>query len=256
MAGVAALFPIFLMGLLGSLHCVGMCGGIVGALSAAAGRPVIVIKAEASSASPLSPAKAPARVLAYNLGRIGSYCVAGAFAGGVAGASAMLVQVAAVQVAAYWMANLMLLLLGLYLMEAAPLLLRLEAAGQILWRRVQPLVAPLLPMDTLPKALALGALWGWLPCGMVYGVLLIALLSGSAWSGAATMFAFGLGTLPAMLGLGLAGARLRLAARKPMVRLACGALIIGFALLGMARAASGLSFGWLDALCMSTQGHP
>jgi len=69
------------------------------------------------------------------------------------------------------------------------------------------------------------------------------------------MFAFGLGTLPAMLGLGLAGDRLRLAARKRAVRLACGVVIIGFAVLGMARAASGLSFGWLDALCISTQGH-
>ncbi len=201
------LLPVFLVGLAGSVHCVGMCGGIVGALSASApARPVIAI------------ASAPA-------------------ATAVAG-----------------LANLMLVALGLYLMDAWRGLARLEQGGQLLWRRIQPLLKPFLPADSAAKALALGGLWGWLPCGMVYSVLLTAMLSGSAASGAAVMLAFGLGTLPMLLSLGLLGARLRTALQRRPVRLACGLLVLAFGLLGLLRAANGVSLGWVDALCLT--GHP
>ena len=98
--------------------------------------------------------------------------------------------------------------------------------------------------------LAAGALWGWLPCGMVYSVLVTAMLSGAATRGALVMLAFGLGTLPMLLGLGLAGARLRGLLRVRGVRLACGALVLGFGLLGLARAAGGLPAGWA-AVCLT-----
>jgi sulfite exporter TauE/SafE len=96
-----------------------------------------------------------------------------------------------------------------------------------------------------------GALWGWLPCAMVYSVLVTAMLSGSASRGAAVMLAFGLGTLPMMMALGLAGARLRGWLRLRAVRLACGATVLGFGLLGLARAAGGLPASWLSALCVA-----
>ena len=259
------LLPVFLVGLAGSVHCVGMCGGIVGALSAASRpkprpHPVIAIALAAPTAT--APASTPtvaladrlARVLAYNGGRIGSYMLAGALAGGVAGGAQSLARMAGVQIGFYWLANLMLVALGLYLMDAWRGLARLEAAGQVVWRRVQPLLAPLLPMDSAAKALALGGLWGWLPCGMVYSVLLTAMLSGSAASGAAVMLAFGLGTLPMLLSLGLLGARLREALQRRAVRVGCGLLVLAFGLLGLARAANGLSLGWVDALCLT--GHP
>ena len=79
--------------------------------------------------------------------------------------------------------------------------------GTWLWRRIQPLTRRLLPADTLPRALGLGLLWGWLPCGLVYGILLTALLAGDPLSGAAVMVAFGLGTLPNLLLAGLACAQ-------------------------------------------------
>src|SRR3569832_1659169 len=102
----------------------------------------------------------------------------------------------------------MLIALGLYLMDAWRGLSRVEAAGHYLWRRIQPLMKVLLPMDRSWKSLALGGLWGWVPCGMVYCVLLTAMLSGSALAGAGVMLAFGLGTLPMLLGMGLLGARM------------------------------------------------
>ncbi|WP_317204155.1 sulfite exporter TauE/SafE family protein [Janthinobacterium sp.] len=246
------LLPIFMVGLAGSVHCIGMCGGIVGALSAAAApRPRAVI---AIAAAPAAAGENLLRVAAYNSGRIGSYMLAGALAGGLAGGAANLLRYAALQVAAYWLANLMLVALGLYLMDAWRGLARLEAAGNVLWRRVQPLLKPLLPMDSPLKALALGGLWGWVPCGMVYSVLLTALLSGSAAQGALVMLAFGLGTLPTLLALGLVGARIRAAVRRRGVRVACGLLVLAFGLLGLARAYHGVSLGWLDGLCLT--GHP
>ena len=225
-----SLVPMFMVGLAGSVHCIGMCGGIVGALSISGGapaaptRPVIAI-AVARPALQTSLQSNVLRVLAYNGGRIASYMLAGALAGSLAGAG--MLHMASLQVAGYWLANLMLVALGLYLMDAWRGLAHLEAAGNIVWRRVRPLLKPLMPMDTPLKALAVGGLWGWVPCGMVYSALLTAMLQGSALQGAAAMAAFGLGTLPMLLGMGL---------------------------LGLLRAASGVSLGWLDALCVT--GHP
>ena len=248
------LLPIFVVGLAGSVHCIGMCGGIVGALSGAPGSArVIPITPFGRPGAAATLRRQGGRVLAYNAGRIGSYMAAGALAGGLAGGVLALSRIATLQSVAYWLANLMLAALGLYLMDAWHGLARLEAAGQFLWRRLQPLLKPLLPMDSALKALALGSLWGWVPCGMVYSVLLTAMLSGSALAGALVMLAFGLGTLPALVSLGLVGARLRTGMQGRAMRVACGALVLGFGLLGLARAAAGVSLGWLDALCLT--GH-
>jgi sulfite exporter TauE/SafE len=250
-----ALFPLFVVGLLGSVHCAGMCGGIVGALSVApaAGRAVKVPVRVAPAVHPARPALA--NVLAYNLGRIGSYMLAGALAGGVGngigqGAGAV-ARLPSLQAAGYWMANLMLAMLGLYLMDAWRGLARLEQGGQLLWRHVTPLLRRLQPFDGPGRMLAAGALWGWLPCGMVYSVLVTAMLSGSATAGALVMLAFGLGTLPMLFGLGLLGARLRACLRVRGVRLACGALVLGFGLFGLARAAGGLPHSWVQTLCVT-----
>ena len=251
-----SLVPMFLVGLAGSVHCIGMCGGIVGALSLgtstpAPARPVIAI-AVARPASQTALQSNALRVLAYNGGRIGSYMLAGGIAGGIAGAG--MLKIATLQVAGYWLANLMLVALGLYLMDAWRGLAHLEAAGNLIWRRVRPLLKPLMPMDTACKALAVGGLWGWVPCGMVYSALLTAMLQGSALHGAAAMGAFGLGTLPMLFGMGLLGTRLRAQLQRRPVRIAGGMLVLGFGVLGLLRAANGVSLGWLDALCVT--GHP
>ncbi|MFZ4878681.1 sulfite exporter TauE/SafE family protein [Janthinobacterium sp. Mn2066] len=245
-----ALLPLFLVGLAGSVHCIGMCGGIVGALSvstSAPARPVIAI----AVARPQFQTNA-LRVIAYNGGRIASYMLAGAIAGSVAGAG--MLRIASLQVAGYWLANAMLIALGLYLMNAWSGLARLESLGNVLWRRVRPVLKHVMPMDTPIKALAVGGLWGWVPCGMVYSALLTAMLQGSALHGAAAMAAFGLGTLPTVFGMGLLGARLRSRMQHRHARLAAGLLVLSFGLLGLLRAANGVSLGWLDALCVTGHG--
>ena len=260
-----ALLPVFVIGLLGGVHCVGMCGGIVSAFSIATpGRrpfPVAVTAAPADTpaAAPAGPAFLAAaadsgtRVLAFNAGRIGSYAIAGALAG-LLGSVPALINVAAVQTAAYWLANAMLVALGLTLMNAWHGLARVEQVGQLLWRRVQPAIRRLLPVRHVGQALALGGLWGWVPCGMVYSVLMTALLTGSALNGALVMLAFGLGTLPLLFSIGVAGTAMQGFLQRPRVRLAAGALVLAFGVLGLVRAGTGLSYGWLDSVCI-TPGH-
>lgn len=242
-----------MIGLLGGVHCVGMCGGIVSAFSVASNRrpfPVAVTSGSGAMAQPAVISDA-LRVAAYNAGRISSYAIAGAIAGGVAQGVRTLSFMSSLQIAGYWLANLMLIALGLYLMDAWRGLARLEAAGQVVWRRLQPLMKHLLPVDSTPKAFALGGLWGWVPCGMVYSVLLTAMMSGSAVSGAMVMLAFGAGTLPVLVTMGMLGTRLQVWTRKRWVRVASGLLVLAFGLLGLLRAANGLSLGWLDAICIT-----
>jgi len=233
------LAPVFVVGLLGSVHCIGMCGGIVAALSQVPARrfPVAVVAADA----PVTAFDIAARTLAYNLGRIGSYAVAGALAGGAFGGLATLARAASWQLGAQVFANVMLVVLGLYLAGWSNAAARLEGIGAPLWRRLQPLAARVNRLGGGSAHLvALGALWGWLPCGMVYSMLLTAMTAGSAASGAAVMAAFGLGTLPVLLVAGMAGARLKAFLQQRRVRVAGGLLVLGFGMLGLARAAGGL----------------
>lgn len=217
-AGFAA---AFLIGLLGGVHCVGMCGGIVGALTVQTPR----------------RQRAWDLHLAYNAGRIASYAAAGAIMGMIGGAGLMFNQVLPVQMLLYVMANLVLVGLGLYLAGLGNQLARVEALGAGLWRRIQPYSARFLPADTAAKAFALGTLWGWLPCGLVYSLLATALVSGGAASGAAVMLAFGLGTLPNLMLAGMAFKRLRDITSNRRLRLAAGVLVAGFGVVGLAKTA-------------------
>lgn len=209
-------------GLLGGVHCVGMCGGIVSALVGQSG----------GRSSPWLTH------LAYNAGRISSYAVAGALAGSVGSLGAMLDAWLPVQLVLYVAANLLLVALGLYLAGVRGPITRLEHLGAGLWRRIQPFSRRFLPVDSLPKAAALGTLWGWLPCGLVYTVLFTALLSGSALNGALLMLAFGLGTLPNLLAaaLLLRGSRALLPGKA--ARVISGATVMAFGVYGVAHAAT------------------
>ena len=212
----------FLIGLLGGVHCIGMCGGIVGALTVQTPR----------------RRRAWDLHLAYNAGRVASYAAAGAIMGMIGGAGLMLGRILPMQLLLYVLANLVLVSLGLYLAGLGNQLVRLESLGAHLWRRIQPYSAKVLPADTVGKAFVLGTLWGWLPCGLVYSLLATALVSGGAVSGAAVMLAFGIGTLPNLLLAGMAFKRLRDIASNRRLRLAAGVLVAAFGFAGLAKAAN------------------
>jgi sulfite exporter TauE/SafE len=262
------LLPFFAAGLAASVHCVGMCGGIAAALggalggtSAASTRPLVFHARHGAAVMPSSAMAALAlpRLLcmaAFNAGRIASYVMAGAMAGGLAGGVTGLAAAVPLQKAALLLANLMLLAVGLYLMNAWRGLMHIERIGQALWHRLQPLLRTVLPMDSAAKALAAGALWGWLPCGLVYSMLVMAMLSGSSTDGACIMLAFGLGTAPLLFATGLLGMQLRRFLQQRAVRLACGLLVMTFGVLGVLRlggvALPGLPalHGWGELLCI------
>jgi uncharacterized protein len=205
---------LFIVGLLGGGHCVGMCGGVVGALSlqGPAGAPSLPIH------------------LAYNLGRIASYALAGLLLGALGAAAGSLQPL---QYGLYLLASLMLVAMGLYLLGATRSLAWIEQGGQSLWRRIQPLTQGFLPVRGVTQALPLGFLWGWLPCGLVYSALTTALASGSARQGALLMMSFGLGTLPNLLLAGLLLARFRRFAQARATRVVSGLLVLGYGLLGL-----------------------
>lgn len=234
---LSALLSVFLLGLFGGVHCAGMCGGIVTLLGAR--HRMVPNRGQAGDATRAAAHAAWQLQLAYNTGRIASYTVAGALAGGVGSAAWLAARVLPVQQVAFVAANLVLIALGLALAFPAGGGLRhlrvLERAGTAAWRRIGPRATRLLGAASIPGALAAGAAWGWVPCGMVYGALAAALVSGSAAHGALLLLAFGLGTLPNLLALGLAaqrGARL-LASRR--ARFAAGLVVVAFGVAGFAR---------------------
>jgi sulfite exporter TauE/SafE len=210
----SAYLALFLIGLLGGTHCIGMCGGIVSALSMG-GPSGFVLH------------------LAYNSGRITSYAAAGAIAGALGGLSLTLSGQLPVRITLYVLANLMLVALGLYLIGITQTLAFTERFGKKLWVHLQPLSKRYLPARSVAQAFPLGLLWGWLPCGLVYSALATALTSGSALHGAGMMLAFGLGTLPNLLLAGLLAVRLKAYAALPLVRWAAGLLVLGFGVWGL-----------------------
>ncbi len=219
-------------GLASGVHCIGMCGGIVGAFS--------VRRMRAPPDAPRVATREWPRQLAFNAGRITSYAAAGAFVGGVGSVGVWASGALPAQTVLLVLANAMLVLMGLYLAGAGRALVRLETLGAPIWRSLQPLAVRLLPADTMPQAFTAGAVWGWLPCGLVYGALAAAAFAGSPDRGALVMLAFGLGTLPNLLAAGLAAARLRTWAARRGVRIAAGAVVLGSGLLGLAHV-SGLA---------------
>jgi len=218
-------------GLASGVHCLGMCGGIVGAFAAQ-----VPVRFDTGSAR----RREWQRQLAFNAGRISSYAVAGAVAGTLGSAGAAVAGVRPAQVALFALANVMLIVIGLYIAGAGRTFARIEALGAPLWRRLQPLAARLLPATSLPAAYAAGALWGWIPCGLVYGALAAAVFAGTPAGGALAMLAFGIGTLPNLLVAGLAAAKLKAWASRPAVRVAAGVLVAGFGVWGIARASGAL----------------
>lgn len=199
------------LGLAGSVHCVAMCGGI----AAAAG-------------SRLPGAGGTGTGVLFNLGRVCGYALLGLVVGAVVGTAIGTVKARPFALALRGLAALLMLVLGLQLLAGRDWL-GLERLGARFWRRLQPLTGGAMGLPGPARFFALGALWGFLPCGLVYSALALAAASGSAAGGALAMLAFGAGTLPSMIATTLAGSAVmrRLGGRN--TRAIAGGLMIVFA---------------------------
>ena len=205
----------FLVGLLGSTHCIGMCGGIVGALTLGLNGTVRE-----------SRWRLPVFLFAYNSGRILSYTIAGGVTGFLGGQLVKLEWGINFPLGGI-IAGLFMIALGFYLTGWWQVLTVLEKSGVHLWKRIEPLGRRLLPVNSLLQALALGMLWGWLPCGLVYAALAWSLTTADAGHGALLMLAFGMGTLPMLLLMGGAAEQLSRFVRSSQIRKIAGLIIIG-----------------------------
>ncbi len=220
----------FMIGLFGLTHCLGMCGGIVGALDV--------------GIDP-KPLRAGGRMrfhLSYNAGRITSYACAGVLAGAL-GALAATASYGNALPIGRMIAGLMMIALGLYLAGWWRAITVLEEGGQSLWKKIEPLGCGVLPVTSTVQAFGLGLIWGWLPCGLVYSALALAMASASPFSGALIMAAFGLGTLPALLSFGTFAGALRKWVRHPLLRQVSGLLIVLFGIYTVVMALQGQTHG-------------
>lgn len=209
----------FLAGVFGGVHCLGMCGGVSSVL-------VFGLAPEKrDSSAGLAP-----YLVAYNIGRISTYTLLGGVVGwlGMQGGEV---------IADYqgWrmlrvLAGLLMVAMGLYLGGWWFGLLKIERMGGTIWRWIEPLRKGLLPVQSVPQAYLFGLVWGLLPCGLIYTLLIWSLASGGAAEGAGFLLAFGLGTLPLMLAVGFGAKGVAEKLQSGRWRSLAGALVIAFGL--------------------------
>ena len=224
MTGMLTLSAALMLGLAASGHCLVMCGGITAALGMA-------------TAKDARGRAKPMLLVGYQLGRISSYVLAGVLLASALGGLVGLLDIASVRRTLRIATAFVLLLAAL--VAFGGLRDPGTAIGGKLWRRLAPFGRRLLPVNTLPRAFAFGMVWGWMPCGLVYTVLLVATLQQRAPAGAATMAVFGLGTAPAMLIAAFGAHRLARFAVLPGARYLAGAMLL---------LAAGLTFAapWIE----------
>jgi uncharacterized protein len=216
----ASYLAALLIGLMSSVHCVGMCGSIIGTLT--------------YSLSPEirnNKRKLLFIVFNYNLGRIISYALAGALVGSIEtilylpfayGAGHRILQI---------FSAIIMTGAGLYLAGWFPRFAYIEKIGAFFWRRIEPYGRRLIPVNSAFHALLFGMVWGWLPCGLIYTALALAATTGQITHSALTMFAFGLGTLPSVIGVGIMTSMITRVSRAPHFKRVAGLALIVIAAL-------------------------
>lgn len=225
----ASYFVALLMGLFSSMHCIGMCGSIIGTLT-------LSLKPEIrASKAALFPF-----VLNYNLGRITSYTIAGLLAGTIEfiltipfgdGHGHRVLQI---------LSAMIMTGAGLYIAGWFPRFAYIEKTGSRFWKMLEPLGRRLIPVETRTQAYLFGMVWGWIPCGLVYTSLALAATTGDVVKSTLTMMFFGLGTLPAVMGLGIMTGVLTRLTRMQRFKQVVGILMIALALFA--------AFPWLNPM--------
>jgi uncharacterized protein len=264
---LAALFATsFVAGLASSVHCIGMCGGAVAAMAVAPVSPKCSTNRTTSGLASMSLARIPVtaiatpsplqiakRSLAFNVGRIATYTLMGAAVGaaGAAGARLLIVDAASARLLLFIVAQVAVALVGLHLIFGLAWLQHLERLAAPYWQRIAPHAQVLLRAHGR-HAMLLGALWGWIPCALVYAMLMSAMAAGGAVAGGLVMLAFGLGTLPAMFGAGAGAGALRRGLAMPRVRTLVGLAVLTTAMFGIGHApwiAGQSALATLTSLC-------
>ncbi|MGI9264881.1 MAG: sulfite exporter TauE/SafE family protein [Gammaproteobacteria bacterium] len=231
-------------GLIGSSHCVAMCGGIAAALGMS------------SRQSGASSTRSTVYIVLFSLGRVSGYALIGAIAGLAGQGVAASFDIAFWALVTRLATGLLLVAIGLQVAFHLRLLAVVERSGSWLWARLAPLARRFLPPRRPDHAFALGFLWGWLPCGLVYSMVLMAMLVGDWRLSALLMASFGVGTIPAMAAMGLASSRFRPRGRAATLKRLAGLALIIFGIWTAAQPiASALQGGHQHAGHTMTDGN-
>jgi len=215
--GVAAI-----AGSLSTTHCVGMCSGIAGALSASLPARIRNNRRDLIT-----------YIAIYNVGRVLSYAIAGFLVGIFSEFVFHFLDNEVVQWIAKFLAMVVLMIIGLHLLGVVQRISALEAYGRAIWRILQPYGQKLLPVTNVKHAFLFGMVWGWLPCGLVYTMLMWTMASGGPLQGAETMLAFGVGTIPTLIMAGILSSWIFKGNTLKFVRKVSGAIMIGFAVIAL-----------------------
>ena len=221
----ASYLAAFVIGLFSSLHCIGMCGSIIGTLTYSLSQELRNNKRILFSI-----------ILSYNLGRVASYAIAGAVVG--------LLSLPFSQGMAYRFLQLVSAAImtgaGLYIGGWFPRFAYIEKMGSRFWKLIEPFGRKMIPVKTRSQAMLFGMVWGWLPCGLIYTALSLAATTGNVMHISMTMLAFGLGTLPAVVGVGIMTTLLARLSKARLFKQIVDILFIVFALLA--------AFPWLNPM--------
>ena len=227
MSGGLTLGAALLLGFAASGHCLVMCGGISSALGLATAK-----SADGRASASL--------LVAYQVGRMVSYAIAGAIVGGALGFVVAWLDADAVRQ-------------GLRALSAAALLVAALVAFGTLRDPGARIGRRLLPVTNVGRALGFGMVWGWMPCGFAYTVMVIAALEADALRSAATMLAFGIGTAPAMIAVAYGAQRASRFAASGTARRVAGTVLVGSAALTLLApqlvVAAPWLHPWIDYLC-------
>ena len=223
----------FMMGLVSSLHCIGMCGSIIGTLTLSLSPEI------RNKKNLLLPF-----VFNYNFGRITSYTIAGALAGVIQSIATMQMGELHGHRLLQIFSAIIMASAGLYVAGWFPRFAYIEKAGMHFWKKIEPFGRKLIPVKNRTQAYLFGMVWGWLPCGLVYAALALAATAGDVGKSALTMLSFGLGTLPAVMGVGIMTGILTRLSRMQRFKQAIGLFMIALALLA--------SLPWLNPMAITT----
>lgn len=224
MLDISALLTAFLVGLLGSGHCFGMCGGIAAGLGS--------LTVNQGSGGQVKHRFMSAFL--FNLGRILSYAALGLISATLLGGIGKVLNVPQWSMALRFITALMIFLIGIQFLFNWQTLAGIERVGAKVWKRVLPVAVKASSLPGGSGRLLLGLCWGLLPCGLVYSVILTASATGSGFSGATVMLAFGLGTMPSMLGMSMAAPTLSAALSDQWTKKLMGAALILLAIISVA----------------------
>ena len=221
---LSALFTAFFVGLLGSGHCFGMCGGLAAGLGS--------VPAAGDTGSDINKPRAISAFL-FNIGRILSYAGLGLLSAWILASLGHALNVPKWSMILRFVTALMIFLIGIQFLFNWQTLAGVERLGAKAWKLILPIAVRASSLPGGTGRLLLGLCWGLLPCGLVYSVLLTASAAGSPISGATVMLAFGLGTLPSMLGMSLAAPALASMLSDRWTKKLMGAALILLAVLSV-----------------------